>query len=51
MNDRKMRLIQQLHRVYGSRIDSVINADPDSPVYSRTCHLNGIQKMRKRFNK
>ncbi|URL61164.1 hypothetical protein [Acetilactobacillus jinshanensis] len=51
MNQRKLKLIKQLHQIYGNRIDSVLDENPDSPVYTRTCHLNGIQKMRKRLNK
>ncbi|XIF20010.1 MAG: Hypothetical protein AJITA_00723 [Acetilactobacillus jinshanensis] len=51
MNLHKLRLIKQLHQIYGNKIDSVIRAKPDSPVYNRTCHLNGIQKLRKRLKK
>ena len=49
MDQKRLNLLKQLHRTYGSRIDSIINSNPDSPIYPRTCHTDRINQIRRRF--
>ena len=51
MRKRSVRLLRQLHGIYGDRIDSVIGTGINSPIYSRTCHTNDILQLRKRWSR
>ena len=50
MKRRSMEVLYQLHHIYGSRMDSIINHKAQSPIYLRTCHLNQIQKLRDQWS-
>lgn len=45
MNNKKLKLLKQLHQTYGNKIDASLL----SKSYQRTCHVFNIKHLRKQF--